>query len=361
MYTKDDDISGIQSAEVTGNEGQSKTVLGLENGTPYLVTVLAVNEGQFHSEIAAVHRVIPTEGVGLNPPVIVSNPYEFATAGFPYVYVPRVFDADAIIPAASDATMAPTEGGFRTIEVNDRWSLIDSPTGMTIDGDTGLVRWEPRVDQVGLFPVRIRVEEPDLSALGILSVPRSSMQSFELRVLPNDNLNGLEEHPFEFFSQPVLNVEVGETYRYPVSILGAPTGTYLLEVLDGPEEMQLTADNVLIWEVPEGAESTPVWLKASIPVGELLFEIDQEFILHVTHDDNRLPPLFEMTSVVQDHDDILIRWTGASAAYQIESTENLLSPVWEKVSEVIPAQSINSWRQAKAADRYFRVLEVSAP
>ncbi len=359
LYTRDDDISGIQSAETTSRDSLSKTVFGLENGTPYLITVVSVNNEGFHSEVAAVHRVIPTEGLGLNPPVIVSDPFEFATAGFPYLYVPHLFDADTVVPAGDHAPNEMPAEPLQLIEANNRWQLTSAPPGMIIDENSGAVFWEPTEEQVGSHEVSIRVSEPDLSAFGLLGVPQSTRQSFVLRVLPNDNLNGLEEHPFEFWSQPVLNVRGGDQYRYPVTVLGAPAGSYLLEMLEGAEGMELTEDNVLVWDVPEQAESPYVWLRASIPFGEFLVEIDQEFLLHVQHSENQLEPLTEITRVVVDGDELLIRWTGNASTYEIQARNSLDAGSWLPLGEVTTEGAIHSWRTPIGAGEFIRVVALN--
>jgi YD repeat-containing protein len=40
-----------------------------------------------------------------------------------------------------------------------QYSLTQAPTGMTVDANTGLVQWQPTVDQTGLQPVTLRVED----------------------------------------------------------------------------------------------------------------------------------------------------------------------------------------------------------
>ena len=81
-YTKGSLPNEFESQRAfAANENQGK-ITGLLNGRPYLVTVLAMGTNGLPSTPAEVQRVIPTEGYGLNAPIIVSAPQRVATAGW---------------------------------------------------------------------------------------------------------------------------------------------------------------------------------------------------------------------------------------------------------------------------------------
>jgi len=79
-----------------------------------------VNDGRLESNTATVHlEILPPN----EPPRILSRPDTTATLGVTYVYAPVVVDPDV--------------GDTLT------YTLTDAPGGMTIDPDTGVIRWTP--------------------------------------------------------------------------------------------------------------------------------------------------------------------------------------------------------------------------
>ena len=69
-----------------GRDTTQFTVDGLINGKPYIISVIATNDEGLSSLPYDIHRVIPTRGPGLTPPVIISEPDTDATAEQQYAY-----------------------------------------------------------------------------------------------------------------------------------------------------------------------------------------------------------------------------------------------------------------------------------
>ena len=89
-------------------------------------------------------------------PVITSTAVTAATVNQPYSY-----DVDA------SGIPQPT------------YSLITSPAGMTIDANTGLIRWTPDANQLGLNAVTVKAANSE----------GSDTQSFTITVLPSDDFD----------------------------------------------------------------------------------------------------------------------------------------------------------------------------
>ncbi|SVE46150.1 uncharacterized protein METZ01_LOCUS499004, partial [marine metagenome] len=58
---------------------KSAMVEGLENGQPYVISVVTADEDYFESAMMEIHRVTPTQIPGATKPLIISNPIETAT------------------------------------------------------------------------------------------------------------------------------------------------------------------------------------------------------------------------------------------------------------------------------------------
>jgi hypothetical protein len=132
-----------------GKDTTRFTVDGLLNGKPYIISVIATNDEGLSSLPYDIHRVIPTRGPGLTPPVIISEPDTDATAEQQYAYFLLGFDGDEALQF--DDLPEEFEGGeidTSNLEPALRWSLVLGPDGMTLD-PSGLLLWEPTEDQIG--------------------------------------------------------------------------------------------------------------------------------------------------------------------------------------------------------------------
>ena len=80
------------------------------------------------------------------------------------------------------------------------WSLVDGPRGMSINPETGTLRWVPAADQVGPTRVTVRVEDPATA---------STTQTFVVDV-------GCANQRPVILSTPVTVANVGSVYTYAV-------------------------------------------------------------------------------------------------------------------------------------------------
>lgn len=96
-----------------------------------------VSDGSLNSATATVSLDIRPPNTA---PAIISQPDRSATAGFQYLYdvVATDVDADSL-----------------------SFALVDAPTGMTIDVNTGLVRWSPATAEIGNHSATVSVTDDD--------------------------------------------------------------------------------------------------------------------------------------------------------------------------------------------------------
>ncbi|QDV86444.1 tRNA nuclease WapA precursor [Stieleria magnilauensis] len=173
--------------------------------------VLRVDDGR--GGVARQEFVINVQTDLVNdPPEIISNPRQLLTLGDDYVYDPRGFDPDG------DGLV---------------WSLTTAPRGMSIDTESGSIRWTPDDDQLGFFPVTV-VGEDGQGGIG--------EQSYSIRVQSN-NLPPL------ITSTPPTIAYVGHPLTYHVDA-DDPDG-WVLSVFEykvnGPDGMKISNRGVLQW------------------------------------------------------------------------------------------------------------------
>lgn len=367
VFTKADDPNDeIASTAVAVDEVRG-TVAGLENGHPYLVSVTAVTLDGISSRIDDIHRVIPTKGFGLNPPVIVSQPDEETTAGFLYFYVPQIFDADYTLSAVSSASTNATNATNGPVEeLNNQWTLVQGPTGMIIEPDSGILTWTPTQQQVGDHAIVLSVTDPFLTnQVGAgNNVGYSATQSFTLSVYDTNNLHGLNVHNHQFLSYPNLMVAEDTRFEYPVHVLGANASDYTLQIVEGPQGMTVgvvSNEYVVTWDVPAGGYGRFVVLSATFADG---VEIEQEFFLHVRTSANQLPRPTTISGVGMVAGAHVINWSGGDAPYfQLQRSANLEPNGWQDVGPVVPAEEINGMADDSVGGSkvYYRIIGVDTP
>jgi hypothetical protein len=160
---------------------------------------------------------------GLGGPVFITEPPTEATVAAEYSYDPDVV-------ANGDVS----------------WSVPVAPAGLTIDPDTGAVRWTPTSDQAGMQNVTIRATEVEGGAF--------ADQAFTVSV---EDTGG----PAVITSTPPIRVYAGEVLRYDATASGAPTIQWTLE----DPSMGTPASGVAITTAPpEGARVTVEWDTAGV-------------------------------------------------------------------------------------------------
>jgi hypothetical protein len=114
------------------------------HATSGVVTWTPQSEGLVLLEVSAANlagtdtQAFEVQVEGLQGPVFITEPATEATVAAEYAYDPAVV-------ANGDVT----------------WSAPGAPAGLTIDADTGAVRWTPTSSQAGMQPVTIRATEND--------------------------------------------------------------------------------------------------------------------------------------------------------------------------------------------------------
>ena len=361
----------------TGPEARTATVTGLSNGHPYLVTVFAMGTNGLQSCPAEKQRVIPTEGYGLNAPIIVSRPRVGATVDQPYVYFPEIFDADDVLrPSAPlpdgeefPPTAIPQDGQGR------QWTLITAPAGMTID-PSGAIMWTPNDQQVTNHTVTVRVTDlsslPPLPDAGSLVSPRFGEQTYTLTVVGANNPPAFERNHCRFLTTPPATAREGEVYRY-VPIVLFPTNKFTLTVDDGPPGLTViqegTAPNitdVVTWTVPANALGHRVVLRAVPDLGGSETGDDtvlQEYFLDVTAPSKQLPQPTFITRATPTPQGFGLRWVGSAAAYQVQRATELLTPtntLWQSIGDPRHGDAVNFQVDTNAVSSraFYRILIV---
>jgi poly(3-hydroxybutyrate) depolymerase len=114
---------------------------------------LSVNDGTVSTNQSWTIIVSAAGGGGNSPPVITSTPVTTATVGVAYSYQVTATDADG-------DTLA--------------YTLNTAPSGMTINGSSGLIAWTPTAGQVGANSVSVDVSDGQVSATQNFTVTVSS-------------------------------------------------------------------------------------------------------------------------------------------------------------------------------------------
>ena len=184
------------------------------------------------------------------PPQITSTPQTGAFAFQPFSY-----DVEATDPDGDTLS----------------YSLLQSPTGMTIDANTGLIQWTP--DANGTFTVTVEVSDGALQAT----------QDFSLTVeLPN--------HPPQITSTPTYSVLQGQAYQYQLTATDPEGEAISFALANSPTGMQIDQNTGLVTWLP-GADQIGVHsveITASDTQGN---SASQSYLLSVTTGGGNTPPV----------------------------------------------------------------------
>ena len=183
-----------------------------------------VDQIGFHEvilQVIDIHGASATQGFGINvraansPPMIISAPPTTAFVGEAYQYAVQATDAD---------------GNKVT------FSLGASPSGMSIEKDTGRVKWVPAGTQVGSHAVEVNVSDNN-GGVGT--------QSYTLEVI-----DGVPNQPPVITSTPSFTATVGVEYQYQI-IANDPELTPLdFRLLLGPKGMDIQPNSSLVTWTP---------------------------------------------------------------------------------------------------------------
>ncbi|NEQ42484.1 MAG: tandem-95 repeat protein [Leptolyngbya sp. SIOISBB] len=152
-------------------------------------------------------------------PLITSIPLTSAAAEAAYTYQVNATDVDGDAPS---------------------YELVQGPSGMVIDAETGRIDWQPTADQVGFAEVVVAVN--DARGAG-------TTQTYQIAIaaaVPN-------EAP-AIVSQPTGFASVDSAYTYQVVATDPNGDTLTYELLDGPAGMTMdAATGVLSWQPDSSA------------------------------------------------------------------------------------------------------------
>jgi YD repeat-containing protein len=149
------------------------------------------------------------------PPTIDSQPSFFVDVTSTYTYNVRASDP---------------EGGTLT------YSLLDAPSGMTIDSNTGLIQWNPTSGQLGVARVSVAAFDP--SGLG-------AVQTYSIQVQAANNAPIIN-------SNPVLSAVPETTYRYDVRANDPDREAIAYRLTQAPEGMEIDQLGRITWTPQSG-------------------------------------------------------------------------------------------------------------
>jgi RHS repeat-associated protein len=115
------------------------------------------------------------------------------------------------------------------------WSLDSAPAGMVVNAETGLLSWQPTVEQIGEHSVAVRVIDSSGAFVG---------QQFDLRV------RGINTPP-EIVSVPVTSTVPSSEYSYRVVATDPENDPLEFGLGVRPEGMSIDAETGLISWMPE--------------------------------------------------------------------------------------------------------------
>ncbi|MBT3011097.1 MAG: putative Ig domain-containing protein [Candidatus Thiodiazotropha sp. (ex Lucina pensylvanica)] len=177
-----------------GSAGYHRAIVNAKHLTSHSISIVGIN-------------VLPAANY---PPEIISTPQTAAFVSQPFSYDVEATDPDG------DALS---------------YSLIQSPTGMSIDANSGLIQWTPDVQ--GTFPVTVSVSDGTLQAT----------QDFTLTVL-------LPNLAPEITSTPSTSVVVGQSYQYQPTATDPEGDTVTFALVTNPVGMQIDQTTGLLTWTP---------------------------------------------------------------------------------------------------------------
>ncbi len=273
-----------------------------------IVTWTPQNHGTVSIEVSATNlagsdtQAFDVEVSGLTGPVFVTEPPTEATVAAPYAYDPEVVASGPV-----------------------SWSAPVAPEGLSIDADTGAVRWTPTLDQAGNHDVVLRATEVESGVFGD--------QEFTITVVDTGG-------PAVITSAPPERVYAGEVLRYDATAAGAPTIEWTVQA----PSAGTPATGVTIVTTPAEGEAVAVaWDSAGAAPGDYSIALQafnglgdpnvQEFSVTV---DSR-PPVPEIDLVTVPPPTSV--FVGTAYQYDVNLTPESESPavVWSLTGATVPA------------------------
>ncbi|MES9901612.1 MAG: putative Ig domain-containing protein, partial [Sedimenticola sp.] len=218
------------------------------------VQVFAVDQDNSVAQQEFVVQVLAEN----QPPTITSTPVTTVMQGLPYSYQVVATDSE---------------------DTELTYSLISSPSTMSIDATSGLISWNPQSTDVGSHPIVIRVSD---------SLDAYVVQSYTLAV--NDTPNP-GNHPPEINSTPSGSAVVGQQYQYALLVNDPDYDPLNITLAVAPEGMQLNgATHIASWTPTEAQVGSH---EVSLQVSDGNFIITQTFTITVHGRIGNDPPVIE--------------------------------------------------------------------
>lgn len=151
---------------------------------------------------------------------------------------------------------------------NVRWTVVNPPSGMSIDSRRGSIRWRPSKEQVGKHLVRIFVLNDDGSFAGA-----DQVFTIEVRALNT---------PPQFTSIPLTTISTGQIYVYDAKARDVDRDSVTYTLVSGPLGMAVNSQTgQLTWPVDSSLPATkqPVRIRAADGKGGAA---EQDFAIDVT-------------------------------------------------------------------------------
>lgn len=215
-----------------------RQILGLENGEPYVVSVVAINSDGHRSSPQNYRRVIPGI-VGDRPIKVTSQPIPSVSPNSPIYYRLETFDGD-LIEKYPEGTRFYTDLEFE---------LLPNVTDATIN-DKGLFSWTPSTQDVGdhEFTVLLRKWIVNDGKRELSDLPVAE-HSFRIHVSSGENVASHFLHDNRFYSHPDLTAVSGSQYEYSPAIIKGFDQGYRIKLVEGPEGMVFDqTTNTLLWQ-----------------------------------------------------------------------------------------------------------------
>lgn len=264
LYTPQDDLGHFDDhVAVTDPDVTSFHVTGVENGQPFLVTVVSVDEDGNRSIVSEVVRVIPQEADGTTSPNVISIPGQDAEVGSLYVYSPKFANCER----------------FQIADYSFESTLVNAPSGMIVD-DEGDIVWTPTAEQLGDHTIQIEHHFHFIQTGEI----ETETETFVIHVVEDDSLFG-EETDTEILSTPDVSAYENTLYSYQIDVYD-PDGVPTYELLQAPDGMTVDSNGLVTWDVQDFTTAYfPVRIVVKFTNGETE---EQEFILDVVTVENSL-------------------------------------------------------------------------
>lgn len=206
--------------------------------------VIDVSDGQGGGAVQGYNIVVSSTAAS-QPPTITSTPGLLAAVSQPYTY---------------QATATDPQGESLT------FSLLNAPTGMTIDPASGLIQWTPDPTQLETNPVLLAVTNTD---------GEIATQNFAITVQPPNQ-------PPVIMSSPVTTVTAGAPYEYDVMSVDPDGDSLTYTLTTAPTGMTIDSLGRITWS-PQIADIGNPSVHVSVSDGRGS-TVSQSFTIAVTAD-----------------------------------------------------------------------------